>query len=151
MEVVDMPDEITGFNVRLTEKMTERGMTQADLCRITGLASSMVSHYCTGQRIPSVPVALKIARVLNTTVDYLAYGDAPKTKDDSEGSLSVSEKWTRYSGKLPPFRYIGDVHSLVFKIRMLNMEGQVKVLAYIEDLLSTGKYSSTPPDDQVNE
>jgi transcriptional regulator with XRE-family HTH domain len=128
------------------EKMSERGMTQADLCRITGLASSMVSHYCTGQRIPSVPVALKIARVLNTTVDYLAYGDPLKVKEPVAGDLSVSEKWKRYAGTLSPLKYIGDAHALLFKIRSLNMEGQVKVLAYIEDLLSTGKYDCDPED-----
>ena len=135
-----MSSEVVDFNLRLMEKMAERGMTQADLCKITGLASSMVSHYCTGQRIPSVPVALKIARVLNTTVDYLAYGDSLKVKEDTTGDLSVSERWKRYSENLSPLKFIGDAHALIFKIRALNMEGQVKVLAYIEDLLATGKY-----------
>ena len=36
-----MQDELAGFDLRLIEKMTERGMTQADLCRHTGLASSL--------------------------------------------------------------------------------------------------------------
>jgi transcriptional regulator with XRE-family HTH domain len=68
--VIEVSDQIVGFNIRLLKKMAERDITQAELCRLTGLASSMVSHYCNGQRIPSVPAALKIAKVLYTTVEY---------------------------------------------------------------------------------
>jgi len=134
-----MLEEITGFNKRLTAKMAERGVSQADLCRMTGLASSMVSHYCTGQRMPSMGASLKIAKALNTTVRYLAYGN-PQQKDKS-GSLAVAEKGKKYKSGMPEITGVEDEQELIDKLCLLNDEGQAKVLTYIEDLLSTGKYN----------
>jgi transcriptional regulator with XRE-family HTH domain len=133
-----MRSEITNFDKRLTEKMTELGISQADLCRLTGLASSMVSHYCTGQRMPSIPAALKIARVLNTTVDYLAFGNKPPP--ESTDPNAVSETRVKYASKrLSPER-IEDEQTLIGMFRLLSMDGQAKVCEYVEDLLSTGRY-----------
>ena len=136
-----MQKDITGFNVRLTEKMAERGVTQADLCRLTGLASSMVSHYCTGQRMPSVPAALKIATVLNTSIDYLAYGDQNKNKKQAKGSSVVSEKGAPYNLRQSRMKRLENEQSLIKEFQALNKEGKAKVFEYIDDLHSTGKYS----------
>ena len=133
-----MKTEIVDFDKRLTGRMAELGISQADLCRLTGLASSMVSHYCTGQRMPSIPAALKIARVLNTSVDYLAFGNLPQKKADS---LAVKEKAVRYASKRLSPEHIEDEHSLVGMYRLLSSEGQNKVFEYVEDLLSTGRYT----------
>ena len=135
-----MASEITGFNVRLLEKMTERGITQADLCRLTGLASSMISHYCTGQRIPSVPAALKIAKVLRTTVDYLAYGNYMHKQDATKDYSIVAEKEVQY--KVEPVIYECDINeqSVINDFRSLNKEGQQKILDYIDDIMSIDKY-----------
>ena len=133
--------EIVDFNIRLTEKMAERGITQADLCRLTGLASSMVSHYCTGQRMPSVPAALKIASVLNTTVDYLAFGDCHDNKNRGSGDSAVAEKGVPYNLRKSRMKRIEDEQSLIREFQALNKEGKAKVFDYIDDLHSTGKYS----------
>ena len=135
-----MQNEIKDFDRRLNEKMGELSISQADLCRLTGLASSMISHYCTGQRIPSIPAALKIAKVLNTSVDYLAFGNQVKDDESAEDQLSASERKIRYAAKrLSPER-VEDEQSLIGMFRMLSNEGQTKVFSYVEDLLSTGKY-----------
>jgi len=135
-----MANEIKDFDRRLTEKMAELSITQADLCRLTGLASSMISHYCTGQRIPSIPAALRIAKVLNTTVDYLAFGNLPRHRSTEENPLSSVENRIRYASKrLSPER-VEDEQSLIGMFRLLSYEGQNKVFSYVEDLLSTGKY-----------
>lgn len=135
-----MRNELAGFSVRLTEKMAERGMTQAELCKLTGLASSMVSHYCTGKRVPSVKVAVKIAKALRTTVEQLASEGRPKTDDDSGRLYDAAEK-PSYNRGLLYFEHDEDERSLYHKFCSLNMEGQVKTLEYIEDLQSTGRYS----------
>jgi len=122
-----MSNSVEGFDLRLAKRMAELGVTQADLCRMTGFASSMISHYCTGQRIPSVPAAVTIAKALKTTVEYLAFGSPAKEKEASDGSLFVKENGVQYT----------TTNSL---IGSLNEEGQAKVLAYIDDLISTGKY-----------
>jgi len=135
-----MANEIKDFDRRLTEKMAELSISQADLCRLTGLASSMISHYCTGQRIPSIPAALRIAKVLNTSVDYLAFGSLPKQLNTADNPLTSSENRVRYATKrLSPER-IEDEQSLIGMFRLLSNEGQNKVFSYVEDLLSTGKY-----------
>ena len=136
-----MQSEIVGFDLRMAEKMTQRGITQADICRLTGLASSMVSHYCTGQRIPSVPAALKIANVLNTTVDYLAYGNRAAEVQRSVNLLAVSEDSKPYSSDSSNHGDSNSEQALLLEFRKLSMEGKDKVLAYIDDIMSTGKYT----------
>jgi len=133
-------DQIVGFNIRLLEKMSDRGITQADLCRLTGLASSMVSHYCTGQRIPSVPAALKIAKVLYTTVDYLAYGNFSYTNGVANENLAVSEYVNNYRAEPILYECSVDEQSMIDKFRNLNKDGQRKIIDYIDDLSYLKKY-----------
>jgi len=132
--------EIIGFNIRLLEKMAERGITQADLCRLTGLASSMISHYCTGQRIPSIPAALKIAKVLYTTVDYLAYSNYSYPMGVDEGNLVVSENGNHYKAEPVLYECSLNEQSVIDKFRSLNEDGQRKVVEYVSDLVSLKKY-----------
>jgi len=132
-----MTNDIVNFDKRLTKAMEERGISQADLCRLTGLASSMVSHYCTGQRMPSIAAALKIAKALGTTVSFLAYGDRRKSVAVGE---QVEEAGVSYERERSLVGDNDDKEDLIDRICLLNLEGQTKVLAYIEDLLATGKY-----------
>jgi transcriptional regulator with XRE-family HTH domain len=132
-----MTNDIVDFDKRLTKAMDERGVSQADLCRMTGLASSMVSHYCTGQRMPSIAAALKIAKALGTTVSFLAYGERRKS---TGAGMQVEEADVQYSSKRSLLNDNDDKEDLIDKICLLNNVGQAKVLEYIEDMLSTGKY-----------
>jgi len=138
--VIVVSDQIVGFNVRLLEKMAERDITQADLCRLTGLASSMVSHYCNGQRIPSVPAALKIAKVLYTTVDYLAYGNYSYSTGVDDDNLAVSESKNHYKAEHVLYECNIDEQLMIEKYRSLNEDGQGKATDYIDDLISMKKY-----------
>ena len=138
--VIIVSDQIVGFNIRLLEKMAERDITQAELCRLTGLATSMISHYCTGQRIPSVPAALKIAKVLYTTVDYLAYGKYSYTKGVFDNNLAVSENENHYMEKPVLYECSIDEKSMIDKYRSLNEDGQRKVFDYVDDLIYVKKY-----------
>ena len=135
-----MANEIVGFNKRLLEKMAERGITRADLCRLTGLASSMISHYCTGQRIPSVPAALKIAKVLRTTVDYLAYGNYSQVGGTADNSLIVAESETPYKAEPILYECNIDEQSMINNFRSLDENGQKKILDYVDDLISSNRY-----------
>jgi transcriptional regulator with XRE-family HTH domain len=95
-----MKNEIPGFAKRLTEKMAEHNLSQADLRRLTGLTTSMISHYCAGQRVPAIPAAIKIAKALNTTVEYLATGENTSNRYTSarqEPTLLVSENEAPYT------------------------------------------------------
>jgi len=129
-----MKNEITGFNLRLIEKMQEQNITKADLCRITGLTTSMISYYCAGKRLPALSAAIKIAKAINTTVEYLAHG----TSTANVPSYSVAENKISYSSKKSQLK--PDEQSLDSLFDLLNQDGQARVISYIEDLLSTSKY-----------
>ena len=135
-----MSEQIVGFNIRLLEKMAERDISQADLCRLTGLASSMISHYCTGQRIPSVPAALIIAKVLYTTVDYLAYGNYIYNIGINNDNLAISEKVNHYNTKPVLYECSIEEQLIIEKYRSLNEDGQRKVTDYIDDFIAMKKY-----------
>jgi len=138
-EVIRMSEEFSGFNIRLINKMAEYGVSQADLCRKTGLATSMISHYCTGQRVPSVQVVAKIAKALNTSIDYLAAGDNCTNIQDSPDGFSVAEKTQPYkSGHKRETEK--DDKTLINNYHALNTDGKVKLRSYLEDLLCVDKY-----------
>ena len=127
-----MKNELIGFDKRLTEKMRERNLSQADLCRLTGSTTSMLSYYCAGQRLPTLPVAFKLAKALHTTVEYLAFGNVPYAQPTP--LYSVAEN------KIPYNPNQMQSEQVVTPFALLNDAGQAKVMAYIEDLLSTDKY-----------
>jgi len=136
-----MIDDFSGFNVRLINKMAECGVSQADLCRKTGLATSMISHYCTGQRTPSVQVAAKIAKALNTSIDYLASGDNCTNIQDSPNGFSVAENSQSYkSGHKQETEK--DDEALLNIYHTLNEDGKEKARTYLEDLMSIDKYKT---------
>jgi len=59
------------FKNRITELLKEKGMTQADVCKITGISSALISNYATGKASPSLDKAIAIADALNVTLDEL--------------------------------------------------------------------------------
>ena len=131
-----MKNEIApGFSLRLLEKLKEQGMTQADLRKRTGLTTSMISYYCTGKRFPSVTAAIKIAKALNTTVEYLALGVSP---EESQAGV-VAEEAIPYINSTIQTEY--EIKALVSFYHAFNKEGKEKVLAYVEDLALTEKYN----------
>ena len=59
-----------GDNIRtLREK---RGITQSELSQAVGVAQATFAQYEVGAKAPNVYVAVKIARILGTTVEELA-------------------------------------------------------------------------------
>lgn len=57
--------------LKLKEFRTKRGLSQADLAKILGLAPSAVSNWEQGTREPNIENLTKIAIVLDVTVDDL--------------------------------------------------------------------------------
>jgi transcriptional regulator with XRE-family HTH domain len=56
-----------------------RGLTQGDLGTKAGMAAASVSHFETGQRVPSLDSLVKLADALEVSVDALL-GRAPEEK-----------------------------------------------------------------------
>lgn len=56
---------------RIKDFLKERNLTQRDLSEKLGITEVSISRYITGERVPSVAVAIKIANLLGCTVDEL--------------------------------------------------------------------------------
>lgn len=71
----------------LRNQMNKNNLIQADLCRITGIPTSLMSNYMNGKKSPALSNARKISKALGITLDELA-GTKIKTNKD----LVLSEK-----------------------------------------------------------
>ena len=69
------------FAERLRERLTCLGLSQKDFAGQLGVTEATVSRYLKGERRPSLNVINKIAKILNTTPDYLFDAEAANTSD----------------------------------------------------------------------
>ena len=62
--------------------MDERGLKQADLCRMTGFSSAQIASIVTGRtKDPKFSTAIAIARALNVSLDWLGgLKDSPEVE-----------------------------------------------------------------------
>ncbi|MCG8384208.1 MAG: helix-turn-helix domain-containing protein [Cytophagales bacterium] len=59
------------FGTRLAEKRKEKGFTQDDLEKATGINKRLISRYEKNDTMPSIDVARKLAGALEVSLDYL--------------------------------------------------------------------------------
>ena len=79
------------FDFSNMQKLREkRKMTQVKLSMKVGVSHQSITYYETNQRIPSLPVAYKIAQVLGTSIEGL-FSDSIITK---YYELSIEDKET---------------------------------------------------------
>ena len=74
---------------RIREGLAARDMTQADLCRATGIGKSAMSQYVNGGLVPRQDRTYLIAQALNVSEAWLIGFDVPMEKDkpaSSDGS-----------------------------------------------------------------
>ena len=55
----------------LKKLRSQAGMTQEELAKIVGIGTSMIGHIERGAKIPSLIVALDLAKALNCTVEEM--------------------------------------------------------------------------------
>lgn len=67
---------LKGVGDRLRKLREQMGFTQTDLGAKAGIAAASVSHFETGQRLPSLESLMKLADALGVSVDTLL-GRAP--------------------------------------------------------------------------
>lgn len=66
------------FKDALQQILSTRGMKQADLCRTSGIDSSLMSNYLSGKRQPTLTNAIAMADALQISLDELAGREVPK-------------------------------------------------------------------------
>lgn len=69
---------LEGVGERLKRRREELGLTQTELGGRAGIAAASVSHFETGQRLPSLESLMKLADALSLSVDTLL-GRAPSS------------------------------------------------------------------------
>ena len=69
----DMP-----LGERIKELRTEHGWSQGELAEHVGGDARQISRYENGRITPSLDAIVRIAEVLNVSIDYLAIEDAPR-------------------------------------------------------------------------
>ena len=66
---------------RVKEQRTQRGLSQAELAAALGVSRQTVISIESGRYLPSLPLAFRIARFFNVTVDKMfdPEGEVPET------------------------------------------------------------------------
>lgn len=64
---------------RIKEFRTKRGLRQKDVAKMIGVSVPSISYYERGKKKPSINNALKIAQVLDTTIEDLFIFESKKT------------------------------------------------------------------------
>lgn len=59
-----------GDNLRTLRE--QHGYSQMELSKMVGISQTVLAYYELGSRVPTVYVALKLAKILGTTVEDLA-------------------------------------------------------------------------------
>ena len=78
---------------RISKLRAERGWSQSELARRTGLSSrSVISYYELGERFPSYETLVRMADVFGVTTDYLLRGINTTVPCTSPAELSTQEE-----------------------------------------------------------
>lgn len=59
------------FSSRLKMLKNNRCMTLEEIAEILGISRQSVVYYAMGDRLPSIPIIIRIAKLFGTSVDYL--------------------------------------------------------------------------------
>lgn len=83
-----MPTQYTAVGARILSRLKAKGITQVQLSRITGLSTTAISAYCKGKRLPETPALHRIAKALESTMEWLLTGEN-QTIEDSEADTGI--------------------------------------------------------------
>ena len=91
-----------GFKENLKRLRQEHGMTQLQLGNAVGVYDRTIQKYETGQMVPKTEVAIKLAKVLEVSIEQLMdMEDLPEPKEDAiRYAKGVSALF--YGGRLSP-------------------------------------------------
>lgn len=79
------------FITRLERLMENKGLQQKDLAKKAGISSNGISTWKITGTFPRADVAVKIAEILDVTVEYLITGCMPNIDKKDELAYTVSQ------------------------------------------------------------
>lgn len=80
------------FSETLKRLLNDRGLKQADLCRMTGIQTSLLSEYLSGKKSPAIGNAIKIANAFAISLDALVGKEPLPLAADEEVPGSMAKK-----------------------------------------------------------
>ena len=84
------------FVQRVKQVMTEQGISQSELVKLTGISRSGISQYLSGKNIPRQKALTAIANALNVTSEWLTEGsDKKMTVKQAADLMGVSPQFIR--------------------------------------------------------
>ena len=63
---------MNNFSDRLKELREEKGLTQAQLAKETGLSRAGIGHWELDKRVPNLDAVIVLAKYFGVTLDYIA-------------------------------------------------------------------------------
>ena len=112
------------FKNKIAELLVARNLKQADLCRLTGISTPLMSNYLTGKVSPSLSTAIQIADALNVTLDDLVGRSEGVILDADETELIAMYRELDETQKKEIFGHVDFVHNKKFVSKnSLNIAG----------------------------
>jgi transcriptional regulator with XRE-family HTH domain len=69
-------DDVAGvFRIQLRELRDRKGWTQLDLAKEVGVTRTVIANYEQAVAFPPLPILVKLAQVLNVSLDTLVWGE----------------------------------------------------------------------------
>lgn len=132
--------KITTFGKRLKQYRTENELTLDALEKIIHVPAQTLNRYELEQRVPKIDAAVSIASSLSISPLWLQGFDVPLTSWNDTISISADSDIDdcRAHEILD-----GQEQQLIDTYRVLNEEGQAKLLDYAEDLKGNCKYKKS--------
>ena len=80
------------FKERLIDELNYQGISNRDFAKMVGISEATLNMYLYRGSIPAADVAVKMARALNTTTEYLVTGEDSTTPPSKSGTKSDWQK-----------------------------------------------------------
>lgn len=68
---------------RVCQLRRERGMTQAELAKVTGVSGSFIGHIERAEKVPSLETMARLGEALGVSLDWLVLGNKPRCEGEA--------------------------------------------------------------------
>ncbi|MGA9173778.1 MAG: helix-turn-helix transcriptional regulator [Thermoactinomyces sp.] len=103
------------FGQRLRFLREQRGLTQVDLAKKTGIKNHTLSNYERDERFPTPDSLAKLADFFGVTTDYLLYGKTEGPKPTLDDFLANNEEIIFQGVKLDE----RDIQKIIYELQFL--------------------------------
>ena len=80
------------FGKRLSELRKKKSLTQDDLAKRLYVTNKTVSSWEADRTEPELEIIIKLAQILECSIGYLVYGDAPRSNIETEIKIKLSKE-----------------------------------------------------------